>query len=146
MPHICIHELLERSPLPLVNLVECVNEELMAQGFRRMGVFGTRFTIESGFFGQLKEVELVSPGTDEIDYIHSTYFRLASQGRGTEEDKRGLTELAYAFCRREHLDGILLAGSDFSVIFNEQNTAFPHVDCALVHLRSIMNALLRRVR
>ena len=43
-PHLCISELLAISPLPLVNLLEVVNDSVRASGFRRVALFGTRFT------------------------------------------------------------------------------------------------------
>src|SRR6478736_5465044 len=42
-PHFCIRELVARSPIPVVNLFESVNEELSKRGVRRVAVFGTRF-------------------------------------------------------------------------------------------------------
>ena len=39
------------------------------------------------------------------------------------------------------VDAIVLAGTDLSLIFDEANTDFPHVDCARVHIQAIMRAL-----
>ena len=35
-----------------------------------------------------------------------------------------------------------VAGTDLSLLFNETNTEFPHVDCAALHLRRILKGLL----
>jgi aspartate racemase len=141
-PHICIGELLAISPLPLVNLLESVDEGIRARGVRRVALFGTRFTIETGLFGHLKGVDVVMPKPTEIDYIHDTYFQLASDGKGVDEQRVGLTKLAHTLCERESLDAIVLAGTDLALLFNESNTDFPHVDCAGLHIESIMGALL----
>jgi aspartate/glutamate racemase len=45
-------------------------------------------------------------------------------------------------CERERLDAIVLAGTDFVVLFDEGNTEFPSVDCAALHLRAIVDGLL----
>jgi aspartate racemase len=52
-PHMCMGELLPISPLPLVNLLETVADAVRRSGFRRVALFGTRFTVESGMFGAL---------------------------------------------------------------------------------------------
>ena len=56
MPHLCFSELLPISPLPLVNLLEIVNHSVQSSGFRRVALFGMRFTVESSMFGALNGV------------------------------------------------------------------------------------------
>ena len=141
-PHLCISELQPISTLPLVNLLEAVNDSVRSSGFHRVALFGTRFTIESGMFGALTSAEVVRPRTDEIDFIHRIYFRLASSGVGGDTEREGLTHLAETFIRRDAVDAIILAGTDLALIFDESNTSFPHVDCARVHLDTILAKML----
>lgn len=140
-PHLCVHELIAISPLPLVSLLEPLREEIRASGFRRVALFGTRSTMETGLFGELKDVELLTPKPDEVEYVHNVYLQLALNGRGTEEQHRGLTTLAHTLCERDGADAIILAGTDLALLFNESNTDFPHIDCSRLHIRSIMSSL-----
>jgi hypothetical protein len=39
------------------------------------------------------------------------------------------------------VDAILLAGTDLSFVFGPENTDFPHLDGARVHLDAIMRAV-----
>jgi aspartate racemase len=139
-PHLCIHELLSISPLPLVNMLGAISDAVRARGLRRVALFGTRFVIEGKLFGQLPAVEIVTPQPEEVDYIHNTYFSIASTGAGSEEQRRGLTMLAKTLAARDGVEAVLLAGTDLSAIFNEANTEFPHLDCAAVHIQAIMRA------
>jgi aspartate racemase len=137
-PHLCISELLPISPLPLVNMLEIVNDALRSSGFRRVALFGTRFTVDSAMFGALTAVEVVRPRPQEVDYIHNTYFQLASTGAGGNAEREGLTRMARTLIQRDSLDAIILAGTDLALIFDESNTPFPHVDCAHAHLDAIL--------
>ncbi|HXK04948.1 MAG TPA: aspartate/glutamate racemase family protein [Verrucomicrobiae bacterium] len=141
-PHLCISELQPISPLPLVNLLEAVDDSVRSSGFRRVALFGTRFTIESAMFGALSGVEVVPPRPDEIDYIHKTYYQLASTGLGGTPEREGLTSLAQTLIRRDAVDAIVLAGTDLALIFDESNISFPHVDCARIHLDRILATML----
>jgi aspartate racemase len=87
-------------------------------------------------------VEIIHPRPDEVDHIHSTYVQVAQQGKGSEEQHKGLTDLALTLCKREGLDAVILAGTDLALLFNETNAAFPNVDCAALHIRAIANGLL----
>jgi aspartate racemase len=141
-PHLCIRELLVLSSLPVLNLFDPLVKELGSRSVKRAGVFGTRFVIESSLFGMTDGVEVVQPPPDEVEYIHRTYVELAQTGEGSEAQYRGLTDLALNFCKRDHLDAILFAGTDLSLIFNETNTQFPSIDCAALHIAAILQSVL----
>jgi aspartate racemase len=141
-PHYCIEELSEISPLPLISILDPVAEEIAARGLRRVAIFGTRYTIQSGLFGRLGEVEMVMPKASEVDYIHNAYFQIAQHGRGSEQQHKKLTALAHTICERDRADAIILAGTDLSLLFNDANTDFPHIDCSRLHIRSIMRVLV----
>jgi aspartate racemase len=50
-PHLCIRELRVLSSLPVLNLFDPLVKELSSRSIKRVGIFGTRFVIESGLFG-----------------------------------------------------------------------------------------------
>ena len=141
-PHFCMRELAAISPLPLFDMFRAVNAEIARRGLRRVAVFGTRYTIDSKVFGLLEGVEVVASKPDEVDYIHEAYVGLLTARPELEERRRGLTKLARTWCERERMDAIVIAGTDFTVLFDESNTEFPSVDCAALHLRAIVDGLL----
>ena len=140
-PHSCVRELLAISPLPLLSIFDPLAEELSARSIQKVAVFGTRFVVESGLFGMVHGVEIVRPTPEEVEYIHDTYMELVDHGEASEERCRGLTNLALTLCRRDGVEAIVLAGTDFASMFNTDKTNFPHLDCAALHLRAIMNSL-----
>jgi aspartate racemase len=142
-PLYALRELTATSPLPLISMIEPVVAELGSRAARRVAVFGTRYSVESGFFGLLPSVEFVRPRPDEVDLIHTIYAELLRDGKGSADQHRTLTTLAHTLRRRDAVDAILIAGTDLSLLFNETNTDFPHIDCAAVHLDAILKELLR---
>src|SRR5215831_18093964 len=75
-PHMCIRELVERSPIPLVNQLEEVSREIRRLGLKRIALFGTRYTVESRLFGELEGIEVAMPSPEEIAALHEAYFRI----------------------------------------------------------------------
>jgi aspartate racemase len=140
-PHICIAELVEISPIPLVSLPAAILREIQIRQLKRVALFGTRFTMETRMFGQLAGVEVVVPRADEVDLIHEAYVQIVNAGCGTEEQYQGLGAIAHALCEREGVEAVVLAGTELSLIFNETNTDFPHINGARVHLAAIMRDL-----
>jgi aspartate racemase len=141
-PHVCAPELIQRSPVPLVSLVDEIVRELRERKLKRVALFGTRFTMETGLFGRLQEFEVVKPRPAEIDFIHQTYLQLVDVGSGTEPQYLALRQLAHTLIKRDHVEAIILAGTELSLVFNPSNLDFPHLDGARLHLDAIMRALL----
>jgi len=106
-PHFCIRELPALSSLPILNLFDSLIEEFAARSLKRVGVFGTRFVIESALFGMADGVEVIQPRQDEVDYIHRTYVEIVQKGEG-----RGAVERPHRSC--SHFVQAGWSGSDRS--------------------------------
>jgi aspartate racemase len=141
-PHICITQLLKRTRLPLINIVDPIGAELSARKLRRVALFGTVFTVEGGLWGQLAGVEIVKPRPDEIAFIGTAYQRILDTQTGSEADTAGLRRIAADLARRDGVEAILLAGTDLAVIFDEANAGFPAIDVARLHIDAIVERLI----
>ncbi len=130
-PHFCIRELEKISPLPLVNIIDAIGNEIRARGFQRVALFGTRFVVESRMYGMLDGIDVLVP--DQVDEIHQAYMQTVAGGTAGRDT---LTKIAHQL----PVDAIILAGTDLSLIFDESNTNFPHVDGAKVHIQAILRA------
>jgi len=128
------------SPLPIVNLIDVVRTEITNRGLKRVALFGTRFVVESDFFGRL-DADVVRPKPDEIAFIHGTYTQLASTGSVTPRQFDQLVETANVLRARDGVEAIVLAGTDLATLFHPDNTPFPHLDCAAAHVQAIMRTV-----
>jgi aspartate racemase len=137
-PHIGIAELIELSPLPMVNLISELTREVLARQLRRVALFGTRYAVESKLFGHLNHLDVVAPQPGEVDYIHSTYFQVVDTGTSTAAQREGLSRLAHKLMERDRVEAIILAGTDLALVFDESNIDFPYIDGARIHLDAIM--------
>ncbi len=137
-PHIASAELIQLSPLPIVNLIDEIKREIGARQLRRLALFGTRFAIESQLFGRLGDVEVITPQPDEVDYIHTTYLQLVSAGAGLAAQRDGLSRLAHRLMERDRVEAVILAGTELALVFDEGNTDFPHIDGARLQLDAII--------
>jgi len=141
-PHFCVREMTTVSPLPVINIFDPLVQELATRAVRRVAVFGTHFVMDSSLFGLIGEVQIIQARSEEAAYIHQTYVKLAQAGQGTQEQFEKLTALAYTLRQRDGAEAIILAGTDLALLFNKDNTDFPHIDCAALHIKAIMNGLL----
>ena len=139
-PHICAPQLVPISPLPLIDIVTTVANEVRAQRRKRIALLGTRFTIETRMFGRLEGIEVVMPRPAEIEQIHNAYMNIVN-GRNPAGQVATLRDLAHIFIKRDGAEVVLLAGTDLSTEFNKDNTDFPAIDCARLHVETIVQQL-----
>src|SRR4051795_10892186 len=139
-PHICSAQLLPLLKIPLIDMASTVADAIRDRGLRRVALFGTRSTVRSRMFGRLG-VDVVMPTDDEIEFINNAYLDVVYD-RSTPATLDRLRELAHTLIRRDGAEAVLLAGTDLSMVMNEQNAGFPTLDCAGVHIAAITNRLL----
>ena len=139
-PHICLGELGRRASLPLINIVDPTAAALRARKIRRVALFGTIFTMEGSLWGLLKDVEIVKPRPDEIAFIGGAYQRiLDSQTDPADADR--IRAIALDLQRRDRVETILIAGTDFALMFDEATAGFPALDMARLHIEAIVEHL-----
>ena len=139
-PHICSAQLLPLLRIPLIDMVATVADEVRARGLKRIALLGTRSTVQSRMFGRLG-VDVVMPKPDEIDFINNAYLDVVYD-RSTPETIDRVRETAHTLIRRDGAESVLLAGTDLSMVLNEESAGFPTIDCAGVHIKEITRRLL----
>lgn len=137
-PHFCIEELIAIAPIPVVDITTAVADHIRERKLSRVALFGTRFVIESDMYGRLPGIELVRPRGAELDFVHDAYSQLAQTGVANPEHRQRFIALADTLQARDGVEAIVLAGTDFAVMFDESATPFPHVNCARAHIDAIM--------
>ena len=140
-PHLGITELQSMAPIPVMDLTQLVADHVKARGLVKVALFGTRYVVESNMYGRLENA--VRPQAAEVEFIHTAYSNLARTGAAPREDREQFVRLAETLRRRDGVDAIILAGTDFAVMFEPETTPFPHVDCTRVHMDAIMAASVR---
>jgi len=142
-PQVCAQELADMSPLPLISLLDAIVDEIKRRQLSRVAVFGARVTMETGLFGRLQNcLDLIYPQPAEVDQISDIYGKIVEHEQASAEEFDVLRSLAHTITDREHLDAIVLAGTDFAFVFRPENTDFPHLDGARTHIDTIMQALV----
>src|SRR5436305_3214754 len=71
-PHIVFEEVASKSPIPLISIVEATCAAAKTRKLKRLGLFGTRFTMQGTFYSKIfsrEGIELVVPDSKDQEYI-----------------------------------------------------------------------------
>ena len=144
-PHIVFDDVVKRSRIPLISIVEAACAAAQERRLRRLGLFGTRSTMQGRFYPDIfwrSGIELVPPGEQEQAYIHEKYVGELVNGVFLPETRRGLLRIVEMLKDREHIDGVILAGTELPLILSEATASdIPLLDATQIHVQAAVKRL-----
>jgi len=145
-PHIVFDEIRRQSPIPLVSIVEATCEAAQALGLKRVGLFGTRFTMQGRFYPDVfsKEgITLAVPEQDEQEYIHDKYMSELVNGIILPETRERLLMIVDRLKERQGIQGLILGGTELPLILRDVlDRGIPFLDTTKIHVKRIVAQLL----
>jgi len=146
-PHLVFAALREGSPIPLISIVEAACEAAQEARMQRIGLFGTRFTMQGRLYPDIFSqagITVVVPEPDEQTYIHDKYMGELVRGIFLPETRARLLEIAGNLRRREAVDGLILGGTELPLILTEPACdGLPMLDTTKLHVQKIVAEILR---
>jgi aspartate racemase len=141
-PHIVFDDISRRSPIPLVSIVEATCAEAKARGFKKLGLFGTRFTMHGRFYPDVfsrEGVGLVTPTVEEQDYIHDKYINELIPGKFLPQTREGLLAVATRMKNEEGIQGLILGGTELPLILTDSSAlGIPFLDTTQIHVNAVL--------
>jgi aspartate racemase len=155
-PHIVFDEIRRQSPIPLVSIVEATCDEAKALGLKRVGLFGTRFTMQGRFYSDVfskKGIALAIPNEPDRSYIHEKYLSELVNGIFLPETRERLLTIVSRMKEQEGIEGLILGGTELPLLFQDKTSrsespsavpasGIPLLDTTSIHVRAIVAELL----
>lgn len=145
-PHIVFDELQQRSPLPLISIVEAACNKVEELRLNSVGLFGTRFTMEAPFYPAVFSragVKLVLPNGEEQSYIHQIYMGELLKDVFLPETRIKLLAIADAMRARDGIEAVILGGTELPLVLrDEQHNGMPLLDTTRIHVERLVAEML----
>ncbi len=140
--HQALGYVLPQSPLPWLHIAEVVAAEAAERGYKRLGLTGTRWLVESEVYpAKLAEhsLEWVRPSSADRAQIHRVIMEDLVRGVFNAE---GIACFRQVFARMKNggCDAVILGCTEIPLIMNDANSPLPTLDST----RLLARAALRR--
>jgi len=146
-PHIVFHRLQPRSPIPLVSIVEAACRAAKAKGFQKVGLFGTRFTMQGQFYPDVftrEGIELVVPAAADQEQIHNIYMNELLKNIFLPESRAALLAIIDRLREKTGMEGLLLAGTELPLILRDkEHDGIPLLDTTVIHAEAAVAEMLK---
>ena len=145
-PHLVFDEVQRGSDIPMLSIVTATCDAAARAGLRRLALFGTRFTMQSAMFPEIfqrRQIEIVVPKDVEQAYIHDKYMNELFANIVLAETRAGLVGIVRAMKERDAIDGLILGGTELSLILREGTLeGLPVLDTTQIHVDAALEWLL----
>jgi aspartate racemase len=146
-PHLVFDDVQSRSSIPMLSIVTVTRAAAVAAGLRRLALFGARFTMQATFYPQIfkeAQIAIVVPNEAEQAYIHEKYMGELWHGIVLDETRERLIGIVQAMKERDEIDGVILGGTELSLILREPTAAgVPVLDTTQIHVEAAVDWMVR---
>jgi aspartate racemase len=133
--HILFEKLQAQIDMPLISIVDATAEAIKKEGFNKVGLIGTQFSMTKPFYreGLSKHgIEVLTPDKEDRDYIVKVIFEELSIGKLTEESRKGYLKIIDKLVA-EGAEGIVLGCTEIPLLIRQKDTKVKVFDTATVH-------------
>ena len=131
--------------IPLLHIADAPAQEILKQGFTKVGLLGTRFTMEEPFYkdrlADKFSLEVVIPEVSDREIIHRVIYDELVVGKilpeSREQYKRIITNLQKQGCQ-----GIILGCTEIGLLVKPEDCSLPLYDTTLLHARAAVDFAL----
>jgi len=140
--HQAMGHVLPQSPLPWLHIAEVVADEAVARGFKRIGITGTNWLVDSDVYPEklgARGLGFLKPTDDERDEIGRIIMDELVQSRFTPQAVATFQRVMGRM-KGEGCDAVVLGCTEIPLIMNDANSPLPTLDST----RLLAQAALRR--
>ena len=138
--HQALPAILPRSPLPWLHIAEVVADEAHRRGFRRLGITGTEWLVESAIYPEklaARGLEYVRPTADEREAINRIIFDELVRGIFRKESV-AVFQRVIARMKHAGADAVVLGCTEIPLLMNDANSSLPTLDSTRLLARAAL--------
>lgn len=138
-----IEEIIE---VPLLHIADAAAEEIKANKMNKVGLLGTRFTMEQDFYkGRLKEkhgIDVVIPDEQEREVVHQVIYKELISGVIKEESREKYKKIINNL-KTNGAEGVILGCTEIPLLIKDEDSEIPVFDTTMLHARKAVDLALK---
>lgn len=128
--HQAMSRVVPRSPLPWLHIADVVAEEAVRRGFKRVGVLGTRWLVNSDVYPEKFSAQgmvCVKPSEADRNLVHHIIMGELVLGKCASESTDKMRQVI-ARLRADGCDAVALVCTELPIVLNDANSPLPTLD------------------
>ncbi len=146
-PHLVFDEVQRHSAIPLLSIVRATCHRAQGLGLKKVGLFGTQFTMRANFYSQEFEragIALVRPSEPEQQFIHRKYIGELLKSHFLPATRSEILRVAQRMKNEDGVEAVILAGTELPLLLRDsEDPGIDLLDTTVIHVEAIVDELLR---
>ena len=135
----------ENTSIPLLHIADATAEHSKKQGIQRVGLLGTRFTMEQDFYKErLKEkhgIEVIIPEENEREIVHQVIYQELVKGIIRESSREAYLKVIDHLAARG-AQGIILGCTEIPLLIRQKDCSVKVFDTTTLHAQYAVETAL----
>lgn len=133
--HLVAGQIEAATTVPLLHIADATAHRIHAAELQRVGLLGTRFTMEQAFYRERLErsgLQVIVPGPDARERVHAIIYDELCRGVIREESRDFFRE-AIASLVEQGAQGVILGCTEIALLVGDDDASVPLFDTTRIH-------------
>ena len=125
-------------PVPLLHIADATAASIRQAGLQRVGLLGTRFTMEQDFYRQrmrTQGIDVLVPDAPGRDDVHRIIYEELCQGRIIDASRERYRQIIAALVE-DGAEAVILGCTEITLLVDANDAAVPLFDTTALHARA----------
>lgn len=121
--------------IPVIHIAETVAREIKKEGLKKVGLLGTRYTMQLGFYSDhlaKHGIETIIPEQEDIEFINYTIYDEFSKNIFTAATKSKYLNIISKL-KEKGIEGIIGGCTEIPILLKQSDCDIPLFDTAKIH-------------
>ncbi|MBY6234612.1 aspartate/glutamate racemase family protein [Vibrio harveyi] len=131
--------------VPLVHIADATAEQLVVDGIKKVGLLGTRFTMEQDFYKQRLidkfGVDVVVPSSDDQTIVHDVIYNELCKGEVRDDSRQHYLTIIEKLVE-QGAEAVILGCTEIAMLVEPQHTDVKLYDTTEIHAKAAVEKAL----
>ncbi|EKO3871141.1 aspartate/glutamate racemase family protein [Vibrio harveyi] len=131
--------------VPLVHIADATAEQLVVDGIKKVGLLGTRFTMEQDFYKQRLidkfGVDVVVPSSDDQTIVHDVIYNELCKGEVHDDSRQHYLTIIEKLVE-QGAEAVMLGCTEIAMLVESQHTDVKLYDTTEIHAKAAVEKAL----
>jgi aspartate racemase len=143
--HLVAPAIESRISIPLLHIADATADRIKGKGIHRVGLLGTRFTMEEPFYrGRLEEnhgLQVTIPPEADRNMVHKVIYDELVLGEIRPESRREFVRITEELAAKG-AEGVILGCTEIGLLIKQEDVSLALFDTAVIHAQAAASLAL----
>ena len=143
--HLCSKAIKDSISIPFLHIAEAVGLEIINRNIKKVGLLGTRFTMEKDFYKKVLsdkfDIEVIVPNEQEREQVHRIIYEELVLGQ-IKDDSREVYKTIIENLENEGAEGVILGCTEIPLLISDSDVNIPTFDTTKLHAEKAVEWIL----